>query len=128
MEEWELTWLEGKPMPPHAFPAHLMGPAEDIAENWLLEDTSPRLQVEEWVSRNQAYTVMDGLLWSGFQLKGQTFKRVPPLPVWVRLLYQSEPPQTVEELKQVMIELFARVFAEWRRQFEQHGDHLETAR
>ena len=127
MEPWHQAWLAGTTLPSHSIPRSLLETAQEIAEQWFVDNNGPRRQVEEWVSGDQAYAVMDGLLWSGFRLKGNEGKRCPPVPVLVRLCYQALPPADDAELWENMRDLFGSAFREWIQGFVQHGNNLETA-
>lgn len=126
MEEWERAWLNGQPMPPHAFPRDLVVVAQDTAEEWLF-DARFRCLLEEWVSRQEADGVVGGLLWSGFCLRGQPQKRVKPIPVLVQLLYATPQPTTSEEIRERMRTFFTTAVREWCRAYEQHGPSLQVA-
>lgn len=127
MEPWEDAWLNNKPMPPYNFPPALLEPMRRRAEEWLLNDEGPRKQLQEFVSAEKSYEVMDGLLFSGFCLDRRQPRRVRPLPVLVQLLYRVPPPTTPEELESAMIEVFARALSEWCRHYLASGGRLDTA-
>jgi hypothetical protein len=126
MEEWERAWLNCQGMPPHAFPQELLVVAQATAEEWLFEAMF-RCIIEEWVSRQEADEVMGGLLWSGFCLRGQPQKRVPPLPVLVRLMYGTPLPAGVWEIEDRMTNFFHAASREWCRAFRQHQRDLRVA-
>src|SRR5258708_717803 len=126
MEPWELAWLNCQGMPPHAFPKELLVPAEETAEEWLLDATF-RCILEEWVSAPEADEVLGGLLWSGFCLRGQPQKRVPPVPVLVRLLYTTPLPADETETRDRMRALFANATREWCRAYQQYQHALRVA-
>lgn len=100
-------------MPLHAFPPALLEPLLDMAEQYLQSDHGPRKQLEEFVSRDETYDVMDGLLYSGFCRDRNQPQRVPPVPVVVELLYRTPPPADTVALEAAMVEIFARVLSEW---------------
>src|SRR4051812_34900854 len=91
-EAWVDAWLNYKPMPPNLFPETLLRPMLDIADRWLSSKNGPRIQLEEFVSREESYNVMDGLLFSGFCRDRLQRQRTRPIPVTVQLLYRSPPP------------------------------------
>jgi hypothetical protein len=127
MEAWETAWLECQPMPPHVLPRELKQRMQTIAEAWLAGNSGPRVHVEEWVSRKQAYDVMDGLLWTGFRLKRQPEKRIRPVPVCIQMLYQKPPPIDARGLRQQMRLVLNSAFREWGVSREQLGDDIERA-
>jgi hypothetical protein len=114
-ENWADAWLNNRPMPPHHFPEPLLGPMHDLAERWLLSDHGPRRQVEEFVSGDEAYEVMGGLLYSGFCRDPRLPGRLRPVPVLVELLYALSPGADRPALERLMVETFARALAEWCR-------------
>jgi hypothetical protein len=114
-EPWVDAWLNNKAMPPHAFPPALLQPLLDTAERWLVSNDGPRKQLEEFVSREETYAVMDGLLYSGFCRDRSRPQRTPPIPVTVQLLYRTPPPADVNALEAALVEVFARVLSEWCR-------------
>ncbi len=126
MAAWNDAWFGGAPMPENRFPKELIAPAQTVAEEWLF-DARFRCVVEEWVSRAEADEVLDGLLWSGFCLRGQPQKRVAPKPVLVRLLYTEPYPADAAEVRERMRELFARAVREWIQALQQHGRDLRVA-
>ena len=126
MASWNDAWFGGRRMPENSFPKELISDAQSIAEEWLF-DARFRCIVEEWVSRQQADEVMDGLLWSGFCLRGQTEKRIPSKPVLVRLLFTVPYPVDTGEVRIRMREYFARAFREWVQAIEQHGLAVRVA-
>ncbi len=116
-EPWADAWLNNRPMPPHTFPPELLQPMLDLAERWLVSDTGPRRQLEEFVAGEASYDVMDGLLYSGFCRDRSRPQRIPPIPVVVQMLYRSPPPGDRAALEQAMVEVFARVLSDWCRIF-----------
>jgi hypothetical protein len=126
MAEWDDAWLNGRSMPAHGFPPRLLSAAQAIAEEWLF-DARFRCILEEWISRDEADEVMGNLLWSGFRLHGQPQKRVPPIPVLVKLLYSEPYPADSGELEDRMRELFTHAVRDWVAAFVKHGRDLEGA-
>src|SRR5689334_15411104 len=124
MAIWNDKWFAGQPMPPNSFPQALLEAAESIAEGWLF-DASFRCILTEWVSSSQADEDMGVLLWSGFQLRGQTSKREPPKPVLVRLLFTEPYPADTTELRVQMREHFARAVREWIQGRQKYGDAFQ---
>lgn len=107
MTEWEDAWLNGKLMPPYALPRLLLIEAQAIAEEWLSE-AAFRCMVEEWVPRDRAEDAVGEILWSGCRLRGQKSKRVPPIPILVKLMYMEPFPANIVELEDRMLE-FRRI-------------------
>jgi hypothetical protein len=114
-EPWVDAWLNNKAMPAQAFPPNLLQPMLDTAERWLESDDGPRKQLVEFVSQEETYDVMDGLLYSGFCRDRSRPQRSPPIPVIVQLLYRTPPPADVDALGVAMVAVFARVLSEWCR-------------
>jgi hypothetical protein len=79
MPPWVDDWLNNHVMPPHTFPGHLLERMRSRAEDWMLSDNRPRRQAEEFVSREESYAVMDGLLFSGFCRDRRQPGRIPPV-------------------------------------------------
>jgi hypothetical protein len=123
---WVDAWLNNRVMPPHSFPDSLLEPMRSRAEAWMLSDNGPRRQVEEFVSRDQSYDIMDGLLFSGFCRDRSQPDRIPPVPVIVQLLYVFPPQGDQQELENLMASTFARVFRDWCR-LHVSGRHYEVA-
>jgi hypothetical protein len=123
---WENAWLNGKPMPPHGLPKLLLIEAQAIAEEWLLAPEI-RSMVEEWAPRDRAEDAVVEVLWSGCRLHGEQTKRVPPVPVVVRLAYSEPFPGNIVELEDRMMELRRVAVNEWIEQFQKYGDKLEAA-
>jgi hypothetical protein len=114
-EPWEDAWLNNRPMPAHEFPDALLGPMQTLAERWMLSDTGPRLQLVEFVSRDESYAIMDGLLFSGFCHDRTKPQRIRPIPVLMEMLYHQPHPADVTGLEGQMVERFARALSEWCR-------------
>ena len=65
------------------------------------------------------------ILWSGCRLRGQQIKRVPPIPVVVRLMYSGPYPADAFEVEQRMMDLRRRAVREWIEGYRKHGVNLE---
>jgi hypothetical protein len=126
MAVWNDRWFAGHAMPLNAFPVNLLGTAQSIAEEWLF-DASFRCILTEWVSTIQAEDDMEGLLWSGFHVRGQPEKRIAPKPVLVRLLFTEPYPVDIVELRARMREFFARAVREWIQGRQKYGDDFRVA-
>ena len=113
-------------MPPHGFPRELAPTALDFAEKWCNEGRF-RSIVEEWIPRQRAALELYCLLYDGFRLRGQTDKREEPIPVLIRLMHTMPYPANAVELRERMLELFARAIQEWCRGRDRFGDDLERA-
>ena len=70
---------------------------------------------------------MDGLLWSGFRVRGQPNRRIAPKPVLLRLLFTEPYPLNADEIILRMREHFNRAVREWIQGLEKYGDELEVA-
>jgi hypothetical protein len=126
MAPWEDAWLNGKLMPPHGLPKLLLIEAQAIAEEWLIEENF-RCMLEEWVSQERAEEVVSEILWSGRRLHGEFKKRVPPIPVLVRLMHSEPFPNNIVELEDRMIEYRKIAIREWIKQYQKYGDDVEGA-
>lgn len=126
MAIWNDKWFAGQAMPPNKFPQNLLVAAQSIAEAWLFDATF-RCILTEWVSASQADEAMGGLLWSGFQLRGQPGKRLAPKPILVRLLFTEPYPAGATELRLRMREYFNRAVREWIQGLQQYGDDFGVA-
>jgi hypothetical protein len=115
LEPWEDAWLNNRTMPSHSFPHGLLEPMLTLAERWTLDETGPRRQLEEFVSRNDSYTIITGLVFSGFCRDRTKPQRIRPIPVLVEMLYQPSTPSDVPSMERRMADLFARALSEWCR-------------
>ncbi len=123
MRPWEDAWFNGKAMPPHGLPKLLLIEAEAIAEEWL-NDSGFRSILEEWVGRDRAEDAVVEILWSGCRLRGEQWKRVPPIPVLVRLTYSEPYPKNIVDLEDQMLEHRRIAGDDWIEQYKKHGDQL----
>jgi hypothetical protein len=126
MTPWEDAWFNGKLMPPHGLPKLMLIRAEAIAEEWLLE-AAFRCMFEEWVSRERAADAVIEVLWTGCRVRSVLTKRVPPVPVIVRLMHAEPYPSNIVELEDRMLEVRAIAAREWIEAYRKHGDNLEAA-
>lgn len=126
MTAWEDAWLNGKAMPPHACPRHVVVQSEAIAEEWL-SDSGFRSILEEWVERDRAEDAMVQILWTGCRVRGEQWKRVPPVPVLVRVVYSSPYPNNIGELEDRMLDHRRAAISQWIEQFQKHGNSLEES-
>lgn len=126
MSKWEEAWLDGKPMPAHALSRLFLIRAQTIAEEWLI-DAPIRCMLEEWVDRERAEEAVTEVLWSGCRIRGVLSKRVPPIPVLVRLMHTEPPPNNIVELEERMLEFRAVAIREWIQSYRMHGSNLEAA-
>ena len=126
MTSWEDAWLNGKLMPPYGLPRILLIEAQAIAEEWLREENF-RCMLEEWVSRDRAEEAINEILWSGCRVGSDLKKRVPPVPVLVRLLHSEPFPTNIVELEDRMVEIRTIAIREWIKQYQKHGNDLNAA-
>jgi hypothetical protein len=112
---WIEAWLTGKPMPPNNFPKNLQSPLLNKLEEWLTSPVSPRCQLEDFVSTNKAYHIMDGLLYSGFCQDRTLHRRKNPCPVLASVLNANPPPCDEKQLDSAIISAFASALADWIR-------------
>jgi len=124
MPAWSDCWFRCHAMPVHSFPPNMIGPAQAIAESWLL-DNSMRCILTEWVSTDEADEVMIGLLWNGFRLRGSRDRRVTPIPILVQILYTPPYPANIAELRERMQEDFLLAVREWTRGHQKYGSNYE---
>ena len=124
METWQEAWLDGDKMPPYSFPRDLLLTALDLAEVWC-KDGRSRCLLEEWLPRQKATVELVHLFYDGFRLRGESKKRVRPIPVLVQLLYTEPFPVNGSELEARISELFGFVVQEWCRARDRYGDDLE---
>src|SRR5436309_1481991 len=126
MTPWEDAWLNGKLMPPHEFPSHMLMQAEAIAEE-LLFDANFRSILEDWVPRKRADEAMGEVIWSGCRVRRQAKKRVPPVPVIVDLMYVEPYAANIVELEDRMRADLFRAIGEWLESYRKYGSKLEAA-
>ena len=113
-------------MPPHGLPKLLLIEAQAIAEEWLLA-LEIRCMLEEWVGRDRAEEAVVEILWSGCRVRGEQWKRVPPVPILTRLAYSEPYAGNIVELEDQMRE-YRRIAAnEWIEQYQKYGNKLEAA-
>ncbi len=112
-EPWIEAWLNGSAMPPNSFPESLRHPLLDVADLWMTSNRGPRKQLEEFVTREESYRIMDGLLYAGFCRDRTQPQRIMPIPVITQIVYGRPPPADREALVSVMTEIFGRVLSEW---------------
>ena len=83
--------------------------------------------LEEWVERDRAEDAVVEILWSGCRLRGEQQKRIPPIPVLVRLMHSYPYPSNIVELEERMLEYRRIARMEWIEQYQNYGDELEAS-